>query len=100
MISASPTLATVRPMAPVSSCIAAISGILWVLVCGRRPTFHALHCFCISRMLRSIVGRSTYSAGVSRSRASISPLDEIDDLLRFLRDRGDVPREHGGRMGE
>jgi len=47
------------PPAPAASCMRAISGILWVLVWGRRATPQRRLCSCILAMLRSSASRST-----------------------------------------
>lgn len=67
MISASPSLAQVMPVAPASSCLLASSGILWVLTCGRSLTPLRAATLAISVMLAPTTSRSMTSAGVSIS---------------------------------
>src|SRR5215211_3973592 len=65
--SASPSFATVMPLAPAASCICASIGDLCVLVCGRSFTPARAATPAISSMLRSTTSRSNSRAGVSRS---------------------------------
>ena len=60
------------PTAPASSCICAISGILWVLVWGRSPTPQPLQRSCMLRTLWASTSRSTNTDGVSRSLALVA----------------------------
>ena len=65
---ASLTLATQIPTDPVSSCIRAIAGHLWVLACGRLAMPLRATVRCMVAMLASSASRSTTRAGVSRSQ--------------------------------
>ena len=66
MTSASPILATVMPLAPAFTCMAAIAGVLWVFVWGLRATAALSAKSCIPVMLRSRMVLSTRREGVSR----------------------------------
>ena len=65
--SASPSFAQVTPCAPARSSMCASAGVLSALVCGRQPTPARRNVPAIRAMLRSIVGKSSSSAGVSSS---------------------------------
>src|SRR6266496_5353958 len=68
--SASLGLAQMMPRAPASSCMRAISGILWVLMWGRKRTWLRSMIACHSAMFRSSRSRSQRIEGVSRLATS------------------------------
>src|SRR5215218_9600273 len=65
--SASLGLAQMIPRAPAATCRRAMSGLLWVLTCGRNLTWLRSMSACQSAMLRSSRSRSHRIDGVSRS---------------------------------
>src|SRR5215218_1131053 len=65
--SASLGLAQMIPWAPAATCRRAMSGILWVLTCGRNLTWLRSMSACQPAMLRSSRSRSHRIDGVSRS---------------------------------
>ena len=67
MISASPSLAQVAPMAPAASSFLTISGVFWPLMWGRQLMPASRQVFAVRAMLASMMSRSTRRAGVSRS---------------------------------
>src|SRR5262249_35061726 len=69
--SASPTLATVRPTAPLSSWRLPTAGTLCVLVCGRKRRSLALAYSATRHRFRSKISKSINKAGVSSSEISM-----------------------------
>ena len=57
----------VMPAAPAAICMAAIAGILWVLMCGRLARPAAAIVACTRAMFASTRSRSMVTQGVSRS---------------------------------
>src|SRR5687767_10630515 len=63
--SASPSFAQQMPIAPASSCLRAMRGVLWALACGRTAHPVRRDHSAMRAMFRSSTAASTTSAGVS-----------------------------------
>src|SRR4051794_30722375 len=81
--SASPTVATVSPVAPAAIWRRAISTLLWVLACGRNAMPRSRINAAIALMRVSVRSRSTTTSGVSSAATSSSSSNPriIGDLL-------------------
>lgn len=72
MISASPSFWQVMPFAPDATCIFAMVGFLWVLMCGRLAIPASSQAFWMRAMLRSTLSMSMTAQGVPYSRAILA----------------------------